>query len=121
MDPAEERSLDLVQRVVFSAIVVVVIGSISATLAGYVALNTDEFSRVDGTILWVMTGIIGLVTVMIVLAINRRSLISALARSRAGTHGHLGLLGPGRRVTASSHLPLRGSGRVQLTRDALNR
>ena len=76
MDPAEERSLDLVQRVVFSAIVVVVIGSISATLAGYVALNTDEFSRVDGTILWVMTGIIGLVTVMIVLAINRRSLIS---------------------------------------------
>ena len=39
MDPAEERSLDLVQRVVFSAIVVVVTGSISATLAGYVALT----------------------------------------------------------------------------------
>ena len=76
MDPAEERSLDLVQRVVFSAIVVVVTGSISATLAGYVALNSEEFSRVDGTLLWVMTGIIGLVTVLIVLAINRRNLIS---------------------------------------------
>ena len=60
----------------FSAIVVVVTGSISATLAGYVALNSEEFSRVDGTLLWVMTGIIGLVTVMIVLAINRRNLIS---------------------------------------------
>ena len=36
---AEERSLDLVQRVVFSAIVVVVTGSIAAVLAVYVAFN----------------------------------------------------------------------------------
>ena len=69
---AEERSLDLVQRVVFSAIVVVVIGSIAAVLALYVAFNTDEFARSDAVILWVMTGVIGIITVVAVLLINRR-------------------------------------------------
>ena len=69
---AEERSLDLVQRVVFSAIVIVVIGSIAAVLALYLVYNTEEFSRVDATILWIMTGVVGLVTVTAVLLINRR-------------------------------------------------
>jgi integral membrane sensor domain MASE1 len=69
---AEERSLDLVQRVVFSAIVVVVIGSIAAVLALYVAFNTGEFARSDAVILWVMTGVIGIITVVAVLLINRR-------------------------------------------------
>jgi predicted membrane channel-forming protein YqfA (hemolysin III family) len=69
---AEERSLDLVQRVVFSAIVVVVIGSIATVLALYLVYNREEFSRVDATILWAMTGVVGLVTVIVVLLINRR-------------------------------------------------
>jgi hypothetical protein len=42
---AEERSLDLVQRVVFSAIVTVVIGSIATVLALYLVYNREEFSR----------------------------------------------------------------------------
>ena len=69
---AEERSLDLVQRVVFSAIVVVVIGSIATVLALYLVYNPEEFSKVDATILWIMTGVVGLVTVIVVLLINRR-------------------------------------------------
>ena len=73
---SEERSLDLVQRVVFSAIVVVVTGSISAVLALYLVYNTDEFSRVDATILWMMTGVIGVITVIVVLLINRRRPLS---------------------------------------------
>jgi multisubunit Na+/H+ antiporter MnhB subunit len=69
---AEERSLDLVQRVVFSAIVVVVTGSIALVLALYVAFNTDELPRSDEVILWAMTGVIGIITVLVVLLINRR-------------------------------------------------
>ena len=69
---AEERSLDLVQRVVFSAIVVVVIVSIAPVLALYLVYNPEEFSRVDVTILWAMTGVVGLVTVIAVLLIYRR-------------------------------------------------
>jgi multisubunit Na+/H+ antiporter MnhB subunit len=73
---AEERSLDLVQRVVFSAIVVVVIGSIATVLALYLAFNTDELTRSDEVILWLMTGVIGIISVLAVLLINRRPPIS---------------------------------------------
>lgn len=73
---AEERSLDLVQRVVFSAIVVVVIGSIATVLALYLAFNTDELARSDEIILWLMTGVIGIISVLAVLLINRRRPIS---------------------------------------------
>jgi predicted membrane channel-forming protein YqfA (hemolysin III family) len=69
---AEERSLDLVQRVVFSAIVVVVTGGIATVLAVYVAFNTDELPRTDVVILWAMTGVIGIITTVVVLLINRR-------------------------------------------------
>ena len=40
-----QRSLDLVQRVVFSAIVMVVTGSIAMVLALYLALSPEKFSR----------------------------------------------------------------------------
>jgi len=73
---AEERSLDLVQRVVFSAIVVVVIGSIATVLALYLAFNTEELARSDEILLWLMTGVIGIISVVVVLLINRRRAIS---------------------------------------------
>ena len=73
---SEERSLDLVQRVVFSTIVVVVTGSISLVLALYVAFNQDHLARSDEIILWGMTGVIGIITVIVVLLINRRRPLS---------------------------------------------
>ena len=73
---AEERSLDLVQRVVFSVIVAVVVGSIATVLALYLAFNQDELARSDEVILWLMTGVIGIITVVVVLLINRRRPIS---------------------------------------------
>jgi hypothetical protein len=72
ISPSEERSLDLVQRVVFSAIVVVVTGSIALVLSLYLAFNQDELARTDEVILWIMTGVIGTITVVVVLLINRR-------------------------------------------------
>ena len=76
MTSEEERSLDLVQRVVFSAIVMVVTGSMAFVLALYVALNPDEFTRAETVMLWVMTGVIGLITAIVVLLINRRRPLS---------------------------------------------
>jgi len=72
----EARSLDLVQRVVFSAIVMVVTGSMAFVLALYVALSPDEFSGAETVMLWVMTGVIGLITAIVVLLINRRRPLS---------------------------------------------
>ena len=54
----------------------VVTGSIAAVLALYLVYNKDEFSRVDGTILWIMTGVVGVITVIVVLLINRRRPLS---------------------------------------------
>ena len=76
ISPSEERSLDLVQRVVFSAIVVVVTGSIALVLSLYLAFNQDQLARSDEVILWIMTGVIGIITVAAVLLINRRRLLS---------------------------------------------
>jgi hypothetical protein len=73
----EQRSLDLVQRVVFSAIVMVVTGSIALVLALYLAVSPEKFSRSETVILWGMTGVIGLITVILVLLINRRRPLSA--------------------------------------------
>jgi hypothetical protein len=72
----EARSLDLVQRVVFSAVVMVVTGSMAFVLALYVALNQDQFSGGETVMLWVMTGVIGLITAIVVLLINRRRPLS---------------------------------------------
>ena len=76
ISPSEERSLDLVQRVVFSAIVVVVTGSIALVLSLYLAFNQDHLARSDEVILWIMTGVIGIITIGVVLLINRRRLLS---------------------------------------------
>jgi hypothetical protein len=42
----------------------------------YLAFNHDEFPRTDAVVLWVMTGVVGLVTVIVVLLINRRRPLS---------------------------------------------
>lgn len=76
MSSDEARSLDLVQRVVFSAIVMVVTGSIAMVLALYLALSPEKFSTSETVILWGMTGVIGLITVILVLLINRRRPLS---------------------------------------------
>ena len=77
METDEQRSLDLVQRVVFSAIVMVVTGSIALVLALYLAVSPEKFSLSETVILWVMTGVIGLITVVLVLLINQRRPVSA--------------------------------------------
>ncbi|HEX8510469.1 MAG TPA: hypothetical protein VF635_13360 [Propionibacteriaceae bacterium] len=68
----EERSLDVVQRAIISALVIVVCGSISATLALYISFPQADLSSGDVVGLWVMTGWIGIVTAVAVLVINRR-------------------------------------------------
>jgi hypothetical protein len=69
----ENKSLDLVQRMIMSALVGVVFGSLSAVLALYLALRGDEdlpHASVVG--LWIMTGLFGLATAAAVLLLNRR-------------------------------------------------
>ena len=68
----DERNLNLVQRIIVSALVVVVFGSFSAVLAAYVAIRSDVLVRGDAIGLWVMTGVIGLLTAAAVLVINQR-------------------------------------------------
>lgn len=68
-----ERSLDFVQRAIVSALVAVVFGSLAAVLAAYISVwGAHDLTRGDVVGLWVMTGIIGLLTAAGVLVINRR-------------------------------------------------
>jgi hypothetical protein len=71
-EDAEGRSLDLVQRMVISALIVVVFGLFAGMLAVYIAFFPEEASRSSTIGLWVMTGVMGLVTAAAVLFINRR-------------------------------------------------
>ncbi len=69
----ENKSLDLVQRMIMSALVGVVFGSLAAVLALYLAIRGDEdlpHASVVG--LWIMTGLFGLATAAAVLLLNRR-------------------------------------------------
>jgi hypothetical protein len=69
----EKRSLDLVQRVIISALVGVVFGSFAASLAAYLAVYGDrDLPRTSVIGLWVMSGVLGLLTAVAVLVINRR-------------------------------------------------
>jgi hypothetical protein len=69
----EGQSLDLVQRVVISALVAVVMGLFSGVLAVYLAVRgADDLARADVIGLWVMTGVLGLLTAAAILMINRR-------------------------------------------------
>jgi hypothetical protein len=69
----EARSLDLVQRVVLSALVAVVFGTFAAVLAAYLALAGDrDLPPTSVTGLWIMTGVMGLGAAAAILLINRR-------------------------------------------------
>ena len=73
----DEQSLDLVQRVVASALVIVIGLALAAGLTAYAALSFGPDQT--GTIgLWVMTGIAGLLVAAAVLVINRRHPYSPL-------------------------------------------
>ena len=75
----EERSLDLVQRVIASSAIGLFVGSISVVLATYLAASgMHELPRDSVIGLWVMTGVIGLVTVAAVLVLHRRRWFSPL-------------------------------------------
>lgn len=71
MQTADEKSLDLVQRVVISAIMCVVFGAPTVALAAY-APHRAATSPGDAVGLWVMGLILGLVAAESVLYINRR-------------------------------------------------
>ncbi len=75
---SEDRSLDLVQRVIISALLVAVFGTVSVVLAAYLVLRPEEFGRGDRLALWVWTGIVGLIVAGIVLLVNRRRPYSPL-------------------------------------------
>ena len=75
---SEERSLDLVQRMIISALIMVVLGTVAVVLAVYLVVRPDEFPRADEIGLWVMTGLIGMVTTALILFVNRRRPYSPL-------------------------------------------
>jgi hypothetical protein len=69
----EERSLDLVQRIIISALVAIVFGTFSAVLAAYLVIRGDQdLPPASVTGLWVMTGVLGLATAAAILLVNRR-------------------------------------------------
>jgi H+/Cl- antiporter ClcA len=69
----EQRSLDVVQRAIISALVGVVFGLFAVVLALYLVLGAkQDLAHGDIVGLWVMTGVLGLVTAGAILVINRR-------------------------------------------------
>ena len=66
------RSLDLVQRLIASALATVVLGSIVAGLAAFVLLSGPELSHARAVGLWIMIGLVGLINAAAVLVLNRR-------------------------------------------------
>jgi H+/Cl- antiporter ClcA len=69
----EERSLDLVQRMVISALIFVVFGLFASVLALYLVLAGDQdLTRSSVIGLWVMTALLGLATAAAILIVNRR-------------------------------------------------
>ena len=69
----EARSLDIVQRVIISGLVIVVLGAPAIVLAVYVSGPRPSFASGDDALgLWVMSGFIGLVAAATILVINRR-------------------------------------------------
>jgi hypothetical protein len=70
---AEQRSLDFVQRMVISVLIIVVFGLFAAVLAGYLAIYPVGLaSQGDRIGLWIMSGVVGLVCAAAVLITNRR-------------------------------------------------
>jgi hypothetical protein len=70
---AEGKSLARVQRVLASILIIFVMGLISAVLALYLVLGGQAGLRHSDVIgLWIMTGVIGVISAVMVLMINRR-------------------------------------------------
>lgn len=67
----EEKSLDLVQRVVISAILCVVFGAPTTALAAY-APHRAQTSPGDAFGLWAMGLILGIAAAEVILFVNRR-------------------------------------------------
>ena len=65
-DEEDARSLDLVQRVVISALAMVVGGSISCVLVLYTAIGSADLDAASAVDLWVMAGVAGLLTTAVV-------------------------------------------------------
>jgi ABC-type thiamin/hydroxymethylpyrimidine transport system permease subunit len=69
----EKQSLDVVQRAVISALIGVVFGLFAAVLAAYlVVYGSRDLATGDVIGLWVMTGVVGLLTAVAILVVNRR-------------------------------------------------
>jgi ABC-type thiamin/hydroxymethylpyrimidine transport system permease subunit len=69
----EKQSLDVVQRAVISALIGVVFGLFAAVLAAYlVVYGSLDLAPGDVIGLWVMTGVVGLLTAAAILVVNRR-------------------------------------------------
>lgn len=78
-DPEERKSLDVVQRAVVSVLLGVVIGLFAATLALYLVVRGhDDLPHSDVIGLWLMTGVIGLVSSGAILLVNRQRLHNPL-------------------------------------------
>ena len=75
---SEDRSLDLVQRMIISALIIVVFGLFAGALAAYLAFYPEESDRGSTIGLWVMSGVFGLVTAAAVLVVNRKRPYSPL-------------------------------------------
>ncbi|MBO0812000.1 MAG: hypothetical protein J2P23_08120 [Microlunatus sp.] len=69
---AEATSLDRVQRVLVSVLVVFVMGIISAALAAYLIFSgRQHMAHSDVVGLWALTGLIGLLSAGMILMVNR--------------------------------------------------
>jgi uncharacterized membrane protein (UPF0136 family) len=68
-----EHHLEFVQRTIISALVGVVFGSLAAVLAAYLSVwGAQDLNRSQVLGLWVMTGVVGLLTAVGVLVIQKR-------------------------------------------------
>jgi uncharacterized membrane protein (UPF0136 family) len=75
----EKQSLDVVQRAIISVLIGVVFGLFAAVLAAYlVAYGDQDLARGDVIGLWVMAGVVGLLTAAAILVVNRRRPYSPL-------------------------------------------
>jgi hypothetical protein len=69
----EQRSLDFVQRMIISALIIVVFGLFAALLAFYLAIYpSGSGTQGDRIGLWIMSGVVGLACAAAVLITNRR-------------------------------------------------
>lgn len=73
---AEERSLDSVQRVIVSSLILAVFGTLTVVLAVYLVLRPEDVSRTSAIMLWIHSGFIGLITTGAVLVTHRRRFYS---------------------------------------------